>query len=197
MMIPPKICNSKINKPISRITYPDFLSEELAVKNIGYQYNSTYTADNWSLDSEKDVCYPQHTKENRSKDREMNRPSIGNSKNFLNNNKSIQEINTIDHHPNQNSKLQNNLCPIYKAVSPASELRRSKGKGLNNPSLQESYAKHPHEAGMDIRIIQELLGYSSTKTTERNTDRSSWAIEWVLCPFGGIIYDENVGVGLY
>jgi len=42
-------------------------------------------------------------------------------------------------------------------------------KDVSFHTLQHSFATHPHEAGTDIRIIEELLGHNSSKTTERHT----------------------------
>jgi Site-specific recombinase XerD len=39
-------------------------------------------------------------------------------------------------------------------------------KDVGVHSLRHSYATHLHESGLDIRYIQELLGYRSTRTTE-------------------------------
>jgi integrase/recombinase XerD len=49
--------------------------------------------------------------------------------------------------------------------------------------LRHSFATHLHESGYDIRIIQEILGHKSSKTTEIYTHISTKSILNVKSPF--------------
>jgi integrase/recombinase XerD len=53
-------------------------------------------------------------------------------------------------------------------------------------SLRHSYATHLHEAGTDIKLIQELLGHSDIKTTLRYTNVSNFTLEKIKSPFDNL-----------
>lgn len=49
-------------------------------------------------------------------------------------------------------------------------------------TLRHSYATHLHEQGVDIFVIQKLLGHSSSKTTEIYTHISTKSLQGVQSP---------------
>ena len=76
----------------------------------------------------------------------------------------------------------------YKARSLQSALHRSVDKtAIKKPVtlhwLRHSYATHLLETGTDLRYIQELLGHSSSRTTEIYTHVSTKNIQNIRSPF--------------
>ena len=65
-----------------------------------------------------------------------------------------------------------------------------KKAGINKPVtlhwLRHSYATHLLESGTDLRYIQELLGHSSSKTTEIYTHVSTKNIQQIMSPFDNL-----------
>lgn len=76
----------------------------------------------------------------------------------------------------------------YDERSLASVLKQALQKtGITKPVtlhwLRHSYATHLLEAGTDLRYIQEILGHSSSKTTEIYTHVSAKSIQNIVSPF--------------
>lgn len=81
-----------------------------------------------------------------------------------------------------------NVGEQYSEQSLQSVLKQALQKaGITKPVtlhwLRHSYATHLLESGTDLRYIQELLGHSSSKTTEIYTHVSTKSIQQIKSPF--------------
>lgn len=81
-----------------------------------------------------------------------------------------------------------NKGELYSEKSLQSVLKQALQKvGITKPVtlhwLRHSYATHLLENGTDLRYIQELLGHSSSKTTEIYTHVSTKSIQQIKSPF--------------
>jgi len=77
--------------------------------------------------------------------------------------------------PYSEKSLQSVLKQVIKKVGIA--------KPVTLHWLRHSYATHLLESGTDLRYIQELLGHSSSKTTEIYTHVSTKSIQQIKSPF--------------
>lgn len=74
------------------------------------------------------------------------------------------------------------LQQIFHRAKNAARIRQD----VTFHSLRHSYATHLHEAGTDIKLIQELLGHNDIKTTLRYTHVSKRTIENIKSPFDSL-----------
>lgn len=83
----------------------------------------------------------------------------------------------------QNHISERTIQKIFKTVCSNAGIR----KKVSVHSLRHSFATHLLENGTDIRYIQELLGHSSSKTTEIYTHVSKKNITNIKSPFDDIM----------
>lgn len=74
------------------------------------------------------------------------------------------------------------LQSVFQRAKAAARIQQS----VTFHSLRHSYATHLHEAGTDIKLIQELLGHNDLKTTLRYTHVSNRTLENIKSPFDAL-----------
>ena len=85
----------------------------------------------------------------------------------------------------QNSKGQYDERSLASVLIQA--LRKSKiTKPVTLHWLRHSYATHLLENGTDLRYIQEILGHSSSRTTEIYTHVSNKSLQKIVSPFDSL-----------